>query len=86
MPGGDQLDVESRMLVLAPRIDGTGLKIEQNSGTSYATPLAANIAAKIVSKYPNLNMQSVKALMINSAEPIKKYYLEETIDELKFFG
>ena len=44
------------MLVLAPRIDGTGLKIEQNSGTSYATPLAANIAAKIVSKYPNLNM------------------------------
>lgn len=84
MPGGDQLDVESRMLVLAPRIDGTGLKIEQNSGTSYATPLAANIAAKIVSKYPNLNMQSVKALMINSAEPIKKYYLEETIDELKF--
>lgn len=23
MPGGDQLDVESRMLVLAPRIDGT---------------------------------------------------------------
>lgn len=73
------------MLVLAPRIDGTGLKIEQNSGTSYATPLAANIAAKIVSKYPNLNMQSVKALMINSAEPIKKYYLEETIDELKFW-
>ena len=86
MPGGDQLDVESRMLVLAPRIDGTGLKIEQNSGTSYATPLAANIAAKIVSKYPNINMQSVKALMINSAEPIKKYYLEEIIDELKFFG
>lgn len=73
------------MLVLAPRIDGTGLKIEQNSGTSYATPLAANIAAKIVSKYPNINMQSVKALMINSAEPIKKYYLEEIIDELKFW-
>ena len=43
MPGGDQLDVESRMLVLAPRIDGTGLKIEQNSGTSYATPLLVNI-------------------------------------------
>lgn len=83
MPGGDQLDVESRMLVLAPRVDGTGLKIEQNSGTSYATPLAANIAAKIVRKYPNLEMQSVKALMINSADPIKKYYLDDTIDELK---
>lgn len=83
MPGGDQLDVESRMLVLAPRLDGAGLKIEQNSGTSYATPLAANIAAKIIRKYPNLNMQSVKALIINSAEPINKHYLDETINELK---
>lgn len=83
MPGGDQLDVKSRMLVLAPRIDGSGLRIEQNSGTSYATPLAANIAAKIIRKYPNLNMQSVKALIINSAEPINKHYLEGTINELK---
>lgn len=83
MPGGDQLEVESRMLVLAPRIDGSGLRIEQNSGTSYATPLAANIAAKIIRKYPNLNMQSVKALIINSAEPINKHYLKDTINELK---
>lgn len=83
MPGGDQLDVESQMLVLSPRLDGTGLKIEQNSGTSYAAPLAANIAAKIVRKYPNLNMQSVKALMINNADPIKTYYLDRTINDLK---
>lgn len=83
MPGGDQLDIESQMLVLAPREDGAGLKMGQNSGTSYATPLAANIAAKIIRKYPNLNMQSVKALMINSAEPIKTHYLDETINNLK---
>lgn len=83
MPGGDQLDIESQMLVLSPRLDGAGLKIEHNSGTSYAAPLAANIAAKIVRKYPNLNMQSVKALIINSADPIKTYYLDKTIDELK---
>lgn len=83
MPGGDQLDVESRMLVLAPRLDKAGLRMEQNSGTSYATPLAANIAAKILRKYPNLEMQSVKALIINSADPIKEYYLNETIEELK---
>ena len=83
MPGGDQLDIESQMLVLAPRGDGAGLKMGQNSGTSYATPLAANIAAKIIRKYPNLNMQSVKALMINSAEPIKTHYLDETINNLK---
>ena len=83
MPGGDQLDVASRMLVLSPRRGGVGLKIEQNSGTSYAAPLAANIAAKIVRKYPNLSMQSVKALMINSSDPIKTYYLDRTIDNLK---
>lgn len=83
MPGGDQLDIESQMLVLSPRLDGAGLKIEHNSGTSYAAPLAANIAAKIVRKYPNLNMQSVKALIINSADPIKTYYLDGTIDDLK---
>lgn len=83
MPGGDQLDVKSRMLVLSPRLDGAGLRMEQNSGTSYAAPLAANIAAKIVRKYPNLSMQSVKALMINSADPIKTYYLDRTIDNLK---
>lgn len=83
MPGGDQLNVKSRMLVLSPRINGLGLRIEQNSGTSYATPLAANIAAKITRKYPNLNMQSVKALIINSAEPINKHYLDDTINELK---
>lgn len=83
MPGGDQLDVESRMLVLSPRSDGISLKMEQNSGTSYAAPLAANIAAKIVRKYPDLNMQSVKALIINSADPIKTHYLDETIDNLK---
>lgn len=83
MPGGDQLDIESRMIVLAPRLDGAGLKIEQNSGTSYATPLAANIAAKITRKYPNLNMQSVKALIINSAEPINKHYLDDTVNDLK---
>lgn len=83
MPGGDQLDVESRMLVLSPRMDGLGLKIEQNSGTSYATPLAANIAAKIVQRYPTLNMQSVKALIINSAKPIDSHYLDATIENLK---
>lgn len=83
MPGGDQLDIESRMLVLVPRSDGTGFRIMKNSGTSYATPLAANIAAKIVRRYPGLNMQSVKALIINSADSIDTHYLDNTINELK---
>lgn len=83
MPGGDQLDIDSQMLILAPRKDGSGLFIDKNSGTSYATPLAANIAAKIVRKYPSLSMQSVKAIIINSADSIKSDFLNQTIEDLK---
>ncbi|MGL5981031.1 MAG: S8 family peptidase [Phocaeicola sp.] len=83
MPGGDQLDNSSKMAVLAPRYDGAGLRIIENSGTSYASPLAANIAAKVLCKYPELNMQSVKALIINSTTPISKHYLDDTIENLK---
>ena len=38
-------------------------------GTSFSTPLIANMAAKLLKKYPNLryNMQTLKALIINSA-------------------
>jgi hypothetical protein len=39
-------------------------------GTSYATPLAANLAAKLLKVYPNLEMQTVKALIINSSNAI----------------
>ena len=38
-------------------------------GTSYSTPLLCNLAARLIKTYPNLanNMQTVKALIINSA-------------------
>lgn len=36
-------------------------------GTSYAAPLSANIAAKIRKKYPDLKMQTIKALIVNGA-------------------
>ncbi|HLW08644.1 MAG TPA: S8 family peptidase [Marinilabiliaceae bacterium] len=40
-------------------------------GTSYSTPLAANRAAQLLKIYPDLNMQSIKALLINAASQIK---------------
>jgi hypothetical protein len=40
-------------------------------GTSYSSPLAANLAAKLIKVYPNINMQSVKALIINSSKKPK---------------
>lgn len=39
-------------------------------GTSYSTPLVANIAAKIKNKYPDLRNQTIKGILINSAEQI----------------
>ncbi len=40
-------------------------------GTSYSTPLVANLAARLLKIYPDLNMQSVKALLINASSEIK---------------
>jgi len=36
-------------------------------GTSFSAPLSANIAAKIKKKYPDLKMQTIKALIVNGA-------------------
>jgi hypothetical protein len=41
--------------------------ITQEVGTSFSTPLVANLAAKIIKNYPSLSNESVKALIINGA-------------------
>ena len=41
--------------------------IMQEVGTSFAAPLTANLAAKIIKNYPALSNESVKALIINGA-------------------
>lgn len=81
MPGGDVLSEDSAMEVIST--NALGLCYIKNSGTSYAAPLAANLAAKVLRKYPNLTMQSVKALLINSAEGVPATYLNDTILSLK---
>jgi Subtilase family len=47
-----------------------GIYFNREVGTSYSTPLTANLAARIIKTYPELtgNMQTVKALIINSSE------------------
>jgi hypothetical protein len=46
-----------------------GIFYYKEVGTSYAVPLAANLAAKLLRKYPVLsgNMQTIKALLLNGA-------------------
>ena len=67
MPGGDRLNNLAGMQVLGFGLNGNDF-YNLDSGTSLATPLAANLAAKILGKYPDLRMQSVKALILNSSE------------------
>lgn len=81
MPGGDVLESCSKMQVLGLR--NGSLAYILGSGTSYATPLAANIAAKIVRIYPTLKMQTIKALIINSSSELNNDYLNPLIDTLK---
>ncbi len=83
MPGGDRLSPQSGMQVFGFGENGNDFYIF-DSGTSLATPLAANLAAKILNRYPNLSMQSVKALIINSAEQrLNDSFLEEVEEKIK---
>lgn len=47
------------------------VRIYKGLGTSYSAPLAANYAAKLIKLYPDLDMQTIKALIIISAKKPK---------------
>lgn len=75
MPGGDyeQFFVfgggfedrgSAALSVLSSDLNERTLK---HIGTSYSAPMAANLAAKLIRLYPELDMQTIKALIINSA-------------------
>jgi len=51
-------------------------------GTSFSTPLVANIAAKIQKQYPELHPQTIKALIINSAS-LNKIPFDASVSKLK---
>lgn len=82
MPGGDRLASAAGMQVLG--FGDQGDYYMKDSGTSLAAPLAANLAARISGLYPSLNMQSVKALIINSASKLlDASFLEDLVNSLK---
>jgi len=53
----------------------------KEAGTSFATPLVANMAAKIQRQYPELHSQTLKALIINSAS-LNKIPFDKSIKKL----
>jgi hypothetical protein len=54
----------------------------KDSGTSFSTPLVANIAAKIMRGYPSLNAQTIKSLIINGAS-LDKIPFDQPIQNLQ---
>jgi hypothetical protein len=61
--GGDYFNSSSGIEVLTHE----GEFYTRTAGTSLATPLITSMATEILAVYPYLNIQSVKALLINSA-------------------
>ncbi|MGJ1409084.1 S8 family peptidase [Sphingobacterium thalpophilum] len=80
MPGGDLLNNDSAMQVIGFGDIGTDY-YGFDAGTSLATPLALNLAVQLLNIYPNISLQSVKALIINSADNYSDSYLKSMVDK-----
>jgi hypothetical protein len=66
--GGDYLSQEAAIEVLTSPQDNSPY-YGRLAGTSLATPLITSLIAQLLKEYPTLQMTSIKALLINSAEP-----------------
>lgn len=83
MPGGDLRNNNSGMQVMGFGLQGNDFYYK-DAGTSLASPLAANLAAKILNIYPRLNMQSVKALILNSSEKLlSEEFLNTVVEDVR---
>lgn len=50
------------------------------AGTSFSAPLVANLAARLLRKYPTLRLQTIKALIVNGAEKVKLDTYRQLLD------
>ncbi len=67
--GGDLFRESSGMEILRSPIEQDGRRyFARSAGTSLAAPLVTSYMATIMRHYPSLRMQTIKALIINSAE------------------
>lgn len=65
MPGGDCCAEKNGLIVFGSERYNY---VEHVTGTSFSTPLASNLAAQIRHLYPSIQMQQLKALIINSTQ------------------
>lgn len=87
--GGDLLNTQSGIEVIGSPADNY---YKRTAGTSLSAPLITSMAAEIEGAYPNLDTQSIKALLINSANYYKPSQLplfqneDELLRKLVGFG
>lgn len=63
--GGDDTNDDSKWIEV---IEGSSLAfLKKTVGTSFATPIVANLCAQVLKVYPSLGTSSIKAMLINSA-------------------
>ena len=81
-PGGDYGSGTAGIQLIGTGVGNDLFKTE--CGTSFAAPFASNLAARLSTNYPTLNMQSIKALIINSASQTSDSdFLKEHLANLK---
>lgn len=66
--GGDFLDAEAGLEVLTSPLNQDNRYFSKSAGTSLATPLATSLAAQVSKIYPTLKCQTIKAIILNSAQ------------------
>jgi hypothetical protein len=66
--GGDVFEQDAGIEVLTSPTADRDKYFSRSAGTSLATPLVTSMAAEILKAYPGLHVQTVKAILINTAE------------------
>lgn len=66
--GGDLFNYDAGIEILRSPLADTEKFFGRSCGTSIATPLVTSMAAELLGTYPDLTVQSVKALLINSSQ------------------
>ncbi|RKS97575.1 S8 family peptidase [Chryseobacterium defluvii] len=82
--GGDLFNEKSGLEILKSAFANNDKFYGRSSGTSLSTPLITSYAAEILNEYPNLKSQTVKALLINSANYPNKNSLPHFKDKPEF--
>lgn len=66
--GGDLFEQNAGIEVLTSPVAQHDKYFSRSAGTSLSTPLVTSMAAEILKVYPSLHVQTVKAILLNSAE------------------